>query len=328
MCAPARMCPGTVYRGNIAGQFSLTKVSNRKAVQIYLWRYITMENSMTITKTRNDAKLILKNMPKELQAACDKIFVAGADFGGAIVNMNEHDSALRLALLEASNTYGKPENSEFKGFGEFACAVFGFTSAPAVTNAVKVAEHIDQNKIDKLASWYSTGMLYELRDVPVDTLREDIKTGKLRAGMTQKALRQYNAAHKLESGKPKPLKLYDASITRYSDEGAAVATVHGVTLEELKTALVDDDSVHYDDTFFTFFNPHATLTRIMSNGSNKETVGKGLVFIKMDTVAKAVYFPAGTKAPSEQGTKTAEQDEVIAKMRAKMLAAGLDPDEI
>lgn len=291
-----------------------------------------MENSMTITKSRNDAKLILKNMPKELQAACDKIFVAGADFGGAIVNMNEHDSAFRLALLEASNTYGKPKDSKYKGFGEFACAVFGFTSAPAVTNAVKVAAHIDAEKVPKLSSWYSTGMLYELRGVPADVLKTDVESGKLRPGMTQQELREYNAANKLEDGKAKVVKLYDGeyyAVRLHPDETAQVMhdTFKGLSQDEI-CGLLDFVERQHDGTHFTAFNPHAELTRTTKKGTTTVN-GKGIFFHSLEGVAWAKYFPAETSKSNGPTAETVNaQNATIEKMRAAMRAAGLDPDAI
>ena len=277
-----------------------------------------MQESMTITKTRNDAKLILKNMPKELQAACDKIFVAGADFAGAIVNTNERDSSFRIALLEASNTYGKPENSPYKGFADFACAVFGFKSAPAVTQAVKVAQAIDVPKLPKLASWYSTSLLYELRDVSAETLKADVQNGTLHAGMTAKELRAYNNAHKLEDDAPKVIPMYSAYITLYAPDSIPVRHSYTGDIDGLKakiTEIMGVDASVEDDRFFTF-NPHAQ----MEDGKRK-TDGKGMGAVFGDVIAKAVYFKMKTEKTKEPTAETVKaQNDTIAALMAELEA--------
>lgn len=277
-----------------------------------------MENAMTISKTREDAKLILKNMPKALQAACDKIFIAGADLGGAIINKNERDSAFRLALLDASNTFGKPDkNSSYKGFGEFACAVFGFKSEQGVTHAVKVAEFIDVPQIPKLGAWYSTDQLYELRSVDSETLKADIANGKLRAGMTTKELREYNNAHKLDDGKAELIPMFTAHIT--GNDG----NTHSFdgTLDEIRAEMVnalDVDAAVESDRFGTF-NPHATELR-----GKKQINGKGLVVVFGLRVVTCVYFPVErnkqtpTQATVEaQNATIAELTKRIAELEAK-----------
>ena len=293
-----------------------------------------MENSMTITKTRNDAKLILKGMPKALQAACDKIFIAGADFAGAIVNTNEQDSVFRLALLEASNTYGKPENSEFKGFGDFACAVFGFTSASAVTNAVKVAEHIDLEKIPKLSSWYSTGMLYELRDVSADILREDIKSGALHAGMTQKELRAYNASHQMDDGKADVVKMYNAYI-QFSD-GISKTCTYEELLDTMRMLCRENLGLNTETIIetdrFGSYNPHVTITP--DKGKPKDAKGIFLAYGRFNLTAW--YYPAErskTRKKPENSSQNVVQDllKLSPEERAqilKMLSGGeYEPEE-
>lgn len=276
---------------------------------------------MTITKTREDSKLILKNMPKAVQAACDKIFVAGADFGGAIMQTNEKDRAFRLALLDASNAFGKPgKDSPYKGFGAFACAVFGFTSESAVTNAVKVAEHIDIPNVPKLSAWYSTTTLYELRDVPAETLAEDIKSGKLHAGMTQKELRDYNKTHRLDSGKPVVVPMFDAHFTTSERESFSET----LSLEDIRGKLfaIVGCEDNKDDRIGTF-NPHAELTRVTGKGNNKTVTGKGLMIAYNGRFASAVYFPtesAKTAKSGENASTIAAQNATIAKLMAELEA--------
>ena len=273
-----------------------------------------MENSMLITKSRNDAKLILKNMPKELQAACDKIFVAGADLGGAILNTNERDSAFRLALLEASNTFGKPDkDSPYKGFGEFACAVFGFKSAPSVTNAVKVAELIDMPCIPKLGVWYSTAQLYELRGIAAEELKRAVESGELHAGMTTKELREYRQAHELPDGTPKVVTTFKAHLLTPS--GATIP--FDGTLDELKDAMrdtIETDATIEDDRFGTF-NPHATELR-----GKREISGKGLFLCFGAKVCTAVYFPAEREKSTKTATAAtiAAQNATIEKLMAEL----------
>ena len=273
-----------------------------------------MENAMTITKTRNDAKLILKNMPKELQAACDKIFVAGADLGGAILNTNERDSAFRLALLEASNTFGKPDkNSPYKGFGDFACAVFGFKSAPSVTNAVKVAEMIDVPQIPKLGAWYSTSQLYELRGIAPDELKRAVESGELRAGMTTKELREYRQSHELPDGTPEVIPMFKAHIIAPNGENLPFDG----TLDELKDAM--RDTINTDATIendrFGSYNPHATELR-----GKREIAGKGLFLCFGTKVCTSVYFPAEREKPTKTGTAAtiAAQNATIEKLMAEL----------
>lgn len=285
-----------------------------------------MENSITITKTREESKLILKNMPKAVQAACDKIFVAGADFGGAIMQTNEKDRAFRLALLDASNAFGKPgKDSPFKGFGEFACAVFGFTSTAAVTNAVKVAESIDVPNIPKLGAWYSTSQLYELRGISPAVLTEDVKSGLLHAGMTTQELREYRKAHELDDGKPKLAKLYDGEGFIFAiDERDGLPysdrfTFYGVTEDELRVDLVkrialfkgmyESDADAFargaeSDRFGTF-NPHAD-----NDDGKTKTKGKGVFFAMSGAMASATYFATKT-------TKTTKSDENAATIAAQ-----------
>ena len=273
-----------------------------------------MENSMLITKTRNDAKLILKNMPKELQAACDKIFVAGADLGGAILNTNERDSAFRLALLEASNTFGKPgKDSPYKGFADFACAVFGFKSAPGVTNAVKVAELIDVPKIPKLGAWYSTSQLYELRGIAADELKAAVASGELHAGMSTKELREYRQAHELPDGTPKVVPMFKAHIRTPGGENLPFDG----TLDELKDAMRDSigtDATIEEDRFGTF-NPHATEVR-----GKREISGKGLFLCFGTKTCTAVYFPAEREKPAKSATAAtiAVQNATIEKLMAEI----------
>lgn len=271
-----------------------------------------MENALTITQSRNDAKLILKNMPKELQAACDKIFVAGADLGGAIINTNERDSAFRLALLEASNTFGKPDKgSPYKGFGDFACAVFGFKSAPSVTNAVKVAELIDVPKIPKLSAWYSTAQLYELRGVDSETLKADVANGTLRAGMTTAELREYNNAHKLDDGKAELIPMFTAHIT--CNDGNT-RSFDG-TLDEIRAEMVnalDVDATVESDRFGTF-NPHATELR-----GKKQINGKGLVVVFGLRVVTCVYFPVERKKQTPTQATVEAQNATIAELMKRI----------
>lgn len=292
-----------------------------------------MENSMIITKSREESKLILKNMPKAVQAACDKIFVAGADFGGAIMQTNEKDRAFRLALLDASNAFGKPgKDSPYNGFGEFACAVFGFTSAPSVSNAVKVAESIDVPNVPKLGAWYSTFMLYELRGVAPQTLTEDVKNGTLHAGMTQNELREYRKAHTLDDGTSKLAKLYDAEIIACFDGKPFEAAIHGVTEEEMRSELARQVAIARGmteedaDAFvngveadrFGTFNPHAEL-----NDGKSKSKGKGLFIAFNGAMASVVYFPtktAKTAKNSENSATIAAQNATIAKLMAELEA--------
>lgn len=270
-----------------------------------------MENSMVISKSREDSKLILKNMPKAVQATCDKVFVAGADLGGRIVATNESDSAFRIALLDASNAFGAVKDSPYKGFADFACAVFGFTSAPAVTNAVKVAEHIDLPQIPKLSAWYSTGMLYELRDVPAERLKADVESGALHAGMTMKELREYNRSCKLEDGDDMPalVPMFTAHIT---PAGGETLRVDG-TLEEIKLAMWNALGVDasMDEDRYGSFNPHATELR-----GKREVKGKGIALVFGVKMVSAVYFPIEREKKTESAVEA--QNATIAKLMARI----------
>lgn len=292
-----------------------------------------MENSITITKTREESKLILKNMPKAVQAACDKIFVAGADFGGAIMQTNEKDRAFRLALLDASNAFGKPgKDSPYKGFGDFACAVFGFTSESAVTNAVKVAESIDVPNVPKLGAWYSTSMLYELRGIAPNVLAEDVKCGFLRAGMTQKELREYRKAHVLDDGTPKLAKLFNGELTAAFEGKTYTCPIHSLTEDELHFELAraaglargmsEEDAgelaLGAESDRYGTFNPHAE-----NDDGKTKTKGKGLFFVINGAMASVVYFPAKTAktAKSDGNASTiAAQNATIAKLMAELEA--------
>lgn len=275
-------------------------------------------NAITITKTRDESKLILKNMPKVVQATCDKIWVAGADFAGATMTANERDSALRLALLDASNAFeAVKKDSGYKGFGAFACDVFGFGSDSAVTNAVKVAEQIDLPKVPKLSAWYSTFMLYELRGVPSERLKADVESGALHAGMTMQDLREYRKSCELEFGedKAKVVPTFDAHFAVNGvSKGAADLTFDEV--KEHMRSLIETDAKIEDDRFASY-NPHAERD-IDAKTSVK---GKGLVLVFGVTCVTCVYFPLKRSKVSKANADTiAAQNATIEKLMAEIAA--------
>lgn len=241
-----------------------------------------MSTALTITKSKEDSKLIIKNLPGEMRVECDKLFSFTKDADASRSQANKAESPLRQSLFRLSTNDEAIKKAGFKNFGLFAEAVFGM-SPSAASNAVKVAEKFDMGDYSPMVEWYSFFQLYELRDVPRDTIDKDVENGALHPHMTTEELRAYNKAHKLADGKPEVVKLYDGMLTVLnSDATYSTTPFYAQSLDDIRS-LIAGENGNVDN--IASFNPNATMTR------DKDTVkGKGMFYYSASRIAFATYF--------------------------------------
>lgn len=266
-----------------------------------------MEKALTITTNKSDVRKLIAKLPEAVRVECDKLFVTAKDADEAIINAHAAESPLRATLARINHNEEALKKAGFKNFGEFAEKVFGLPAQQA-TQAAKVGEKFDlTDKKSPLVEWFSFYGLYELRDVDMKTLDEDVKKGVLHKGMTQKELRAYNAAHKLEDGKASVLKTYNAHFLLPGEsEGIAFTG----TYEEIQNAMREacrqhlhlNDSVVIEDDRFGSFNPHVTITP--DGGKQKDA--KGVFLAYSHFMMTAWYMPA----PAQRKRKESPQDAV------------------
>lgn len=274
-----------------------------------------MSNALAITKTRDESKMIIKNLPEEMRVECDKLFSATKTANASREEANKAESPMRKALFNLAKNTEEVKKAGFKNFGEFAERVFGLAPS-AATNAVKVAEKFDCGESTPMVQWYSFYQLYELRDVSRQQIDADVESGVLHPFMRTEDLRAYNKAHKIDDGKPVILKTFDAHITVISATPAAfqfegtIDEIHERMWDALKT-----DSIMEEDRFASY-NPHSILKK-----GEKEVNGKGLVLVFGASIVTAVYFPTERKKAQSDAEATIEaQNKTIAELMAKLKA--------
>lgn len=293
-----------------------------------------MANELTITN-RKDYTNAIKLFDSDTRKAIDEALALGNDFGRA-----HNEEAKRVNVARAIAVYRIAADKEavekagYKTFKEIAFDLFGLNPANA-TNYRKAAEQFYCNDDAPVCKdWWGPSTLYLFCAAKVDneTIKAAIEAGKLAADSTNEAIKAWITSlevEALEDGKPEIAKLYDADICVYTPAGMTTNTLYGVTVDEVRNALIPEEGAVYDNTYFSTFDPHSTITRVNRKGASKEVKGKGLVFICLTTVAKAVYYPAEVKKTSGPSAETVKaQNATIEKMRAAMRAAGLDPDAI
>ena len=264
-----------------------------------------MEKTLTITTSKNDVRKLIAKLPEAVRVECDKLFVTAKDADAAITNAHTAESPLRATLARINHNEAALKDAGFKNFGEFAEKVFGLPAQQA-TQAAKVGEKFDlAEKKSPLVEWFSFYGLYELRDVDMETLNADVKAGVLHKGMTQKELRAYNAAHKLEDGSTKVLKAYNAHFLIPGEtEGVAFTGAYEEILDAMREACrqhlhLNADVVIEDDRFGSF-NPHVTITP--DGGKPKDA--KGVFLAYSGFMMTAWYMPA----PVQRKRKESPQD--------------------
>lgn len=274
---------------------------------------MSRESALTVTKSKEESKLIIKNLPEAMRVECDKLFSATKTAAASRAEANKAESPMRKALYELSKNTDEVKKAGFKSFGEFAERVFGLASS-AATNAAKVGEKFDSGKQTPLVEWYSFYQLYELRDVSREQIDADVESGILHPNMTTEQLRDYNRAHKLDDGKPVLVKMYDAHITVVGE----VPFHFEGTMDEIKVKMWDSlgiDTVMEDDRFGTY-NPH-----IITKKGEKEVKLKGMFLAVGTKVILTAYTPSERKkAQSETDATIEAQNKTIAELMAKLKA--------
>lgn len=269
---------------------------------------MSRESALTITKSKEESKLIIKNLPEAMRVECDKLFSATKTAAASRAEANKAESPMRRALYELSKNTEEVKKAGFKSFGEFAERVFGLASS-AATNAAKVGEKFDCGKQTPLVEWFSFYQLYELRDVSREQLDADVESGVLRPNMTTEQLREYNRAHKLDDGKPVLVKMYDAHITVVGE----VPFHFEGTLDEIKVKMwnVLGNETAIEEDRFGVYNPH-----ISTKKGEKEVKLKGLFLAFGTKVVLTAYMPIERK--KKEGKKLTAED--ISKMSADEIA--------
>lgn len=292
-----------------------------------------------ITIERKNVAGIIKVFDNDTRKAIDEALAIGNDFARA-----HNDEAKRVNVARAIAVYRIAKDAEavektgFKTFKDVAAALFGLAPANA-TNYRKAAEQFYCNdKAPVCADWWGPSTLYLFCAAKVDndTIKAAIEAGKLSEKSTNDDIKKWIASLEtdaLEDGKAEVAKLYDGELV-YFKFGTNTPveeyrnSFYAWTLDEIKAAIDPGDGTH-DDSYFASFDPHAELDRINTKGAKKTVKGKGIVFNSIDVMARAVYFPAEVKKSKGPTAETVKaQNDTIAKMRAAMIAAGLDPDAI
>lgn len=263
-----------------------------------------MEKTLTITTNKSDVRKLIAKLPEAVRVECDKLFVTAKDADAAITNAHAAESPLRATLARINHNEAAIKEAGFKNFGEFAEKVFGLPAQQA-TQAAKVGEKFDlSEKKSPLVEWFSFYGLYELRDVDMATLDADVKSGVLHKGMTQKELRAYNAAHKLESGAVKLVKMYEAHIVAPSaGESVAFKGTYEEILDKMRdicrtvNGLPGDFVI--DEDRFGAYNPHVSFT----SDKGKVTDAKG-VFLGLSSFMMAAWY---VPVPAQRKRKESPQ---------------------
>lgn len=285
------------------------------------------------TIQRKDVADTIKAFDSITRKAIDEALALGNDFARA-----HNDEAKRVNVARAIAVYRIASDKEavektgFKTFKDVAAALFGLAPANA-TNYRKAAEQFYCNdKAPICKDWWGPSTLYLFcaAGVDNDTIKAAIEAGKLKQDTTNDGIKAWIAslsAGALEDGKADVAKLYDGVMTRWTAQGSPSAPFYGLTMDELKADMSEGGP--REDSYYSAFDPHATMTRTGRKGTTKEVKGKGLMLYTLDGPVTAVYFPAETSKANGPTEKTVQaQNDTIAKMRAAMIAAGLDPDAI
>lgn len=270
------------------------------------------ESTLTVTRTREDAKALLKGKPVALQAACDMVFKAGTDAIAATMTAHEKESITRTYLYQAAQAYPKKnkDDKSYIPFRDFACELFGFSSAPAVTNAIKVAESIDIPAIPNLPAWYGTFQLYELRGVPADALKADMESGVLHAGMTTAELREYRKAyedaHAIEDDTPKLVPLFRCHFTSYNAQFGnppASEWCEDMPAADIVPYMLNVVGYNTKDT-----NRVGTFDPVAEDENGRK--GKGKFVCRREYALSCIIFPVARSKKAE------EKQGIIAKLKA------------
>lgn len=304
-----------------------------------------------ITITRKEVADTIKAFDLDTRKAIDEALALGNDFARA-----HNDEAKRVNVARAIAVYRIASDAEavkktgFKTFKEVAAALFGLAPANA-TNYRKAAEQFYCNdKAPACKDWWGPSTLYLFCAAGIDneTIAAAISAGKLSEKSTNEQIKVWIAsleAEALEDGKPEVAKLYDGvfRVFHYTDDtalGLDTAPFYGLTMDEIKARLHPDESPAADE-YFTAFNPHASITRINKKGAAKEITGKGIIYAALGIFSQAVYFPAEVQKTAQKSKNGPTEDTIAAqnatiekqaadnaKLRAALIAAGIDPDNI
>lgn len=250
------------------------------------------ENTM-ISRTREDSKLILANLPKAVQADCDMIFAAAKDFDKATLKSGKA-IAISMARIDA---YEKTlKESGFKSLADFSDKVFGMKAANASQFRGVGKKFFLAEDAPACADWYTVAKLYELRNVDNAILSQDCNDGILNPSMTKDELVAYAKSKALESGDSKAsvIKLYNAEIVKVDEKKLTVTRdmLYSVTLDEIKAVVAQDSS---DEARFSKYNPFVSVEK--QDGDKAKTIAcKAIFYAGTFYHATAKYFEIGTKS--------------------------------
>ena len=299
-----------------------------------------MSNEL-ITIERKEVATIIKAFDLPTRKAIDEAIALGNEFGRA-----HNDEAKRLNVARSIAVYKIAEDKDaveragFKTFKELATALFGLAPANA-TQYRKSAERFYCNPDcnSPVKDWFGPSTLYLFASAKVEDkdIEKGINDGKLSDKSTNEQIKAWIASlnpEALTDGKPEIVKLYDASYMKITTSGGEVKTYqwtdYAVSLDEIKSVMREAGTPEGDD-YYTYFNPHATLTRINKKGESKDVTGKGLLYHSLSVISIATYFPAEVKKTNSNATIDA-QNATIAKLMAeiealKKAAGDYDPAE-
>ena len=301
-----------------------------------------MSNEL-ITIERKEVATIIKAFDAPTRKAIDEAIALGNEFGRA-----HNDEAKRLNVARSIAVFKIAEDKEavekagFETFKELATALFGLAPANA-TQYRKSAERFYCNPDcnSPVKDWFGPSTLYLFASAKVEDkdIEKGIKDGKLSDKSTNEQIKAWIASLKpeeLTDGKPEVVKLYDVHYTKLDMAGgkceASQFNEYAVTLNEIKSAMREAGTPDGDD-YYTYFNPHATLTRVNKKGESKKVTGKGLLYHSLTVICVATYFPAEVKKTPKNSPQDAVQmlKNMTAEQRAqilKMLSGGAyDPEE-
>lgn len=286
-----------------------------------------------MTVERKDVAGIIKAFDNDTRKAIDEALALGNDFARA-----HNDEAKRMNVARAIAIYHiaadekAVEKTGCKTFKDVAAKLF-FMKPELATNYRKAAEQFYcKDGAPACKDWWGPTTLYLFCAAKVDndTIAAAIEAGKLSDKSTNEQIKAWIASlqsEALEDGKVEVAKLYDGVITRWTMQGATDAAFYAVTLDELKADMSEGGPA--DDSYFSAFDPHSTVTRINRRGAAKDVKGKGIMLHTLNGPVTAIYYPAEVKKSNGPTEKTVQaQNDTIARMRAAMVAAGLDPDAI
>ena len=281
---------------------------------------------MTGSDTREIALSYVSKLPDAMRVEFDKYCTAVAQEKVSSLPADRQRAKLIMMLTADKDAL---KASGFKTVGDFVSVVLDCSGSLASQYVFAGKNYWFNDKpetVPECGKWYTATSLYLLKDVALSRIAEDCKNGTLKPAMTNAMLKEYAAKAKLENpakpesdSKAKLTKTYTAHILALLADGTVKTdTLYALTMDEVKTALIPEDSAKDDDRFGSF-NPHAKFT----NADGKEIACKGMFFASGAYMARATYYEDGKKAdiPAIPAAVLAVLDTLPEKERAAVLAA-------